>query len=285
MTIQHWLKKAVAQLTDARFEEPRLEADLLLTGILKWTRVQVLTQEQDSLGPGDEARLDQALRRRLSGEPLAYILGRKGFYKADFFVGPGVLVPRPETELVVETALALFAKNPPQQVADFGAGSGCIGLSLLTEWPRTKLTAIESSAAALSYLQRNIEGLGLRARVEVLALSVENFLGHDLDLIVANPPYIAADDSELEEGVKKFEPHQALFADQGGFGAIARWLEVGIRALRPGGHLVMEVGSQQSHQVEAWPTKELVFQAKHRDLSGHDRVMVWTKTNGTAKLR
>lgn len=237
----------------------------------------MVTRDQDFLEPNDLRLLDLALLRRLAGEPLAYVCGFKDFYKHRFLVGPGVLIPRPETEIVVEAALD-FLPQGESRIADFGAGTGCIGISILLERPAARLVAVEKSPDALKYLRRNIKELGVGARTEVAPIAVEELPDKDFDLIVANPPYIAPTDPNVEENVRRFEPALALFSDGEGLGAIHRWLDEAARILKVNGRLIMEVGAGQSKILREYSVQGLKFDSVKRDLAGHERVLIWRKT-------
>jgi release factor glutamine methyltransferase len=276
MTLKSWLEAAYRRLKEAGFPGPRAEAEWLAAAVLDRSRAQLVTMDQDPLPADAAGRLEAALERRQAGESLAYIVGYKDFFKHRFAAGPGVLVPRPETELLVETALALKPQlNPAPLIADFGAGTGCIGLSLLLEWPDAKLVAVETSAAASEYLRRNIGSLGLAARVRLENNPVENFTGGNLDLVVANPPYIAADDPQVEPGVRRFEPPEALFAADRGFSAIRGWARVAGAALKAGGFLLMEVGAGQARELGDFGPLKL--ESIKKDLAGIERAVIWRK--------
>ncbi|MGE0762886.1 MAG: peptide chain release factor N(5)-glutamine methyltransferase [Bdellovibrionales bacterium] len=266
------------QLRTRGFEQPLAEAHLLICGVLGWTRTQVISDDQKQLATAQLEQLRSAIERRLQGEPLAYILGRKDFYKSIFHVGPGALIPRPETEMLVEFALKHF---PNQQhelwLADFGAGSGCVGISILLERPQARLVAVESSMKAQEYLRKNLQHYGLEERCEILHLEVEKFkCTKKFDLVVANPPYIAADDKNVASDVQSFEPPTALYADQNGLGAIRRWAEVAGQVLRPQGLLLMEIGASQKAAVLAEPWSKWGFSAPEikKDLAGLSRMIV-----------
>ena len=208
---------------------------------------QVLSAEQRNL-------IMKAVERLALGEPLAHITGTKFFYKSEFYVSPDVLIPRPETEILVEQALQRVPKQGAFQIMDLGAGSGCIGLSIAKERPCTNVHLIEASRGALIVAQKNQENLGLRqvqcihGTVGDCAFKLEH-LREQIDLIVANPPYIAKGDPRVERRVHHFEPHQALYADNQGLMWIHKWLIWGYDYLKPGGVFIFEFGQDQERAI------------------------------------
>lgn len=211
---------------------------------------QVISEDQSKL-------ILKAVGRLALGEPLAYITGTKFFYKSDFLVSPDVLIPRPETEILVEEALQKIPKQSGSfRVMDLGAGSGCIGLSIAKERPGANVHLIEASKAALLVAQKNQENLGLRqvhcvhGTVGDATFQLSHLKGQ-IDLIVANPPYIAQGDPRVEKRVHNFEPHQALYADNQGLMWIHKWLIWGYDYLKPSGVFIFEFGQNQEQAILA----------------------------------
>lgn len=251
-------------LRQAGIQEPALEARLFLRTI----------PISDTLNPEQTGRLEEFYKRRALGEPAAYILREKGFFKNDFIVEPGVLVPRPETEHLVEEALRIFQDNQPSEIADLGCGSGIIGLSLLQEWPKTRLTGFDISKVAIRISEANANKLGLSDRAEFFLKDVLQVnLDRKLDLVVANPPYIAIGDPQVEANVHKFEPHEALYAGPQGTECVQEWGSWAIENLQTGGWFVFEFGAGQQAAVAAI-IERLGFQNIHfvNDYSGHPRI-------------
>lgn len=274
MKLRDWLNSTADQFRSLGLSHPLSETEIMTSGILNFSRPELLAKDKNTLSESDFARLQQALERRLAGEPLAYILGYKDFYRSRFLVGPGVLIPRPETELVVDLALDLVGASA--RVADFGAGSGAIGFSILHERSEVDLVAVEKSERAFYYLAQNLKNLGLRAKlvqssVEDFSTQIEN--QNSFDAVVANPPYIGRESAEIEDAVKKFEPHEALFADESGLKAHRQFNESARRILKKGAWYISEIGYDQAEQV-----KILLSDFDHveikRDLSGRDRVVL-----------
>jgi release factor glutamine methyltransferase len=224
--------------------------------------------------------LDAMIGRYRAGEPIQYVLGSWGFRGLDLAVDQRVLIPRPETELVVDVALELLdGVGPSRRVADLGTGSGAIGLALAAELPLHGTTVVltDVSPAALDVASANLAGIG-RAAVNVrLALgSWADALGDDrFDLIVSNPPYVADADPEMTQAVTSWEPHLALFAGPDGLDAICEIVTSTTTALRPGGWLVLEIGAAQGARVAALAGDAgLVGVEVRPDLSGRDRIVV-----------
>jgi release factor glutamine methyltransferase len=224
------------------------------------------------------AHLDAMVARHRAGEPLQYALGRWAFRHLDVMVDRRVLIPRPETEIVVETALSLVGRRPVL-AADLGTGSGVIGLSLAAELPRgTTVWLTDVSSDALDVARANLAGLGrAAANVRVAEGSWFDALPDEvqgrLDLVVSNPPYIAVDDAEVEDAVRDWEPHVALFAGADGLDAYREIAVAAPRWLAPGGWLVLEIGHTQSEVVaDLLRDAGLADVAVHPDLAGHPRV-------------
>jgi release factor glutamine methyltransferase len=261
-SVRDALDSAVIALEAAGCDTPRLDAELLLAAVLGIGRAELIVWPDRGLEP-DEARafMDLAARRR-GREPVAYILGTKGFRTIELAVDPRVLVPRPETEFVVEAALGLPAGA---RVVDVGTGSGAIALALKAERPDLQVVATDSSAAALDVARANAERLGLE--VELLHGDMLEPVAGPVDAIVSNPPYVGASD-RLPRDVLH-EPREALYAGPDGLEVIRRL----VAAAAGVPFLALEVGAGQAAAVAelmgGWSSVETV-----RDLAGHERVVV-----------
>jgi len=265
-------RAALAAATDALravgIQSPRLDAEVLLAEATGWERARLVAEPEAGVPPAAARRFGEFVRRRLRREPVAYILGRKGFRRLDLDVDRRVLVPRPETELLVELALELA----PRRVLDMGTGSGAIALAIADELPGCELIATDTSAAALEVARANAARLGLAGRVEF----VESMLPVDpppLDLIVANLPYVAESEwPSLQPEVTEWEPREALLAGPDGLDTIRAAIPLAAAAAPA---LALEVGAGQAPAVS-----ELLFQAgfakvqTRPDLAGVPRV-VW----------
>ncbi|MCJ7452014.1 MAG: peptide chain release factor N(5)-glutamine methyltransferase [Steroidobacteraceae bacterium] len=254
-------------------DNPRVEAEILLAAALARPR-SYLAAHADSQVLDCEAtdRFEAYVTRRALGEPVAYILGEKEFWSLPLAVAPGVLIPRPETELLVERALAHLPPGTDLEALDLATGSGAIALAIASERPACRMTATDLSQVAIGIARQNARRLHLD-RVEFLAGSwYEPVEGRDFDLIASNPPYISNDDPRVEREVRRFEPHAALYAGPTGLEALAAIVEGALRHLRPGGWLVLEHGDTQGEPVRALLT-HAGFDGvhTHRDLAGRER--------------
>ena len=256
MTIDAWLRAAAARLNH---ESARLDAELLLTHLLGISRAALYARLRDALADDIAARADALLARRARGEPIAYITGVREFWFLPLKITPAVLVPRAETEVLVEQALARLPTDRDLQLLDLGTGSGAIALALARERPRALVYAVDASAAALAVAQENAQRLGLATNVRCVLGdwfstapdAPERALPADLrfDLIASNPPYVAGDDPHLLQGDLRYEPRLALTPEGDGLSAIRR-ISADARAhLQPGGWLLLEHGHDQGAAV------------------------------------
>jgi release factor glutamine methyltransferase len=251
----------------------RRDAEILLAAAAGLTRTHLLVRDE-SLAPDVVASFDALRLRRAAGEPVAYLLGRREFWSLEFEVDASVLVPRADTELLVERVLALVTPAAAQ-VADLGTGTGAIAIALATERPGWRITASDSAAAALAVARRNGERLAPN-RVEWILNDAAGWFaplaGRRFDAIASNPPYIAADDPVLSGDSLRFEPRGALTPGGDGFGALATLIDGAPDHLAPGGWLVLEHGSVQGAAVRAaLVARGFTSVTSHRDLAGHER--------------
>jgi len=229
--------------------EPR-EARLLLAEATGFSQASVLAHPERDLAPESEARFFAWVARRRAGEPVAYLLGRREFYGLALTVNPAVLIPRPETELLVDLALARLAPQGAARVLDLGAGCGAVALAIKRQRPRARVIAVEAEIAALQVAKRNAAKLGLDIELRH-GRWFEPVAGERFALLVANPPYVAADDPHLARGDLRYEPRSALVAGADGLDAL-RAIAAGAAAhLEPGGWLLLEHGAGQDAAVRA----------------------------------
>ncbi|PKO73025.1 MAG: peptide chain release factor N(5)-glutamine methyltransferase [Betaproteobacteria bacterium HGW-Betaproteobacteria-17] len=230
--------------------EARLEARVLGAHAWQVDHAWLIAHDTDPLSDTHVAAFESLLAQRLEGVPIAYLVGTREFYGRPFLVSPDVLIPRPDTELLVERALACIPPDQAVAVLDLGTGSGCIAISLALERPLARVTAVDRSPAALAMAQRNADILN--ARVEFVASDwFDALAGRRFDLIVSNPPYIAAADPHLARGDVRFEPLTALAAGQDGLDDLRHLTRAACAHLRPGGVLLLEHGHDQSDAVQA----------------------------------
>lgn len=252
--------------------EARLEARVLAAFAWRVSPAWLIAHDRDRPEAESCAHFQRLVERRLSGEPIAYLTGVREFYGRSFLVTPDVLIPRPETELLVELALA---RIPPQQAAavlDLGAGSGCIAITLALERPRAHIVAVDRSTAALAIARRNADLLD--ASVEFLTSDwFAALAGRHFDLIVGNPPYIAAADPHLAHGDVRFEPQTALAAGADGLADLRRLIRGARAHLKPGGTLLLEHGYDQADAVAALLRENGIARPENwADLAGIPRV-------------
>lgn len=272
------LEKTADHLRGREFvDNPRFEAELLLAHILKLNRIDLYLKFDQPLQDIELSQMRELLKRRASGEPMAYLLGYRGFYKDDFIVTEHTLVPRPETELLVEKAAEIISQMPQDtalSLCDLGTGSGAIGLSLAAEFEHLNVHLVDVSPEALEVAKKNTTKMGLESRVTVKCCEVgaETQMGQKFNLIVGNPPYIAENDTSVEPWVREYEPAVALFSANGGLHCLQAWAKMATLNLLPGGWLMLEHGYQQGEYLEG-VLKELGYKniQKIYDLSKHWR--------------
>ncbi|WP_201315637.1 peptide chain release factor N(5)-glutamine methyltransferase [Dyella sp. EPa41] len=251
----------------------RLEAELLLVHVLGKPRSWLIAHADDELDAAHTAAFDALVKRRADGEPVAYITGRRGFWSLDLEVTPATLIPRPETELLVQLALDRLPATGLTRVADLGTGSGAIALAIARESAATQVTATDASAEALAVAQRNAHAQRIANVSFVQGDWLSPLHGQAFDVIVSNPPYIEADDPHLERGDLRFEPASALASGKDGLDDIRRIVADARAHLKPGGWLLMEHGWNQGAAVRVLLEQggyHDVFTAQ--DLEQRDRV-------------
>lgn len=269
--IRDLLHDAAERLTVAGVDSPRLDARILLAQAMGVSRDDLIAAARQPT-PAQAQCYEALLARRLAREPLAYITGHKGFWSLDLKVGPGVLVPRPETETIIERMLALFSdRAAPLAIADLGAGSGALLAAALTEFPNAQGVAFERSPLARPYAIHNLAVFGARAK---LAADWADAGAHGFDVVLSNPPYIPSTDiAGLAPEVRLFEPHAALDGGSDGLDAYRSLADLLPQALRPGGVAILELGQGQARQVEPLFQK-LTVDHVAPDLAGILRVLV-----------
>jgi release factor glutamine methyltransferase len=278
-TIASALRAALDRL--AALPSPRSDAEELLGRLLGLTRSQLHLQAARALADAEAERFDAWLARRAAHEPVQYITGRAAFRGLDLSVGPDVLVPRPETEGLVEAVLdGLQASDwPAPRVLDLGTGSGAIALALAAEWPAVVVTATDASAAALERARANAAALGLAGRVRFASGRWFEAVGEDerFEVVVSNPPYIAAGEWDaLPEDVRGFEPPAALLAGPRGLDDLRAIVDAAPWHLVPGGLLALELAEMRAAEVAAWFTCSPLWEGVgvRPDLAGRPRCLL-----------
>jgi release factor glutamine methyltransferase len=266
-------------------ENPRLDAEVLLAHARNCERIQLYTAFDEEVGEAVRASFRELVKQRAAGKPVAYLVGRREFYSLSFLVTPDVLIPRPETELVVMTALDKLKPRGGEavQVADVGTGSGAIAVSLAVQAPNCRVTATDVSAAALAVARKNAERHGVLDRVKFVEGDLFALLPAEpvFDVIASNPPYISRPEYDaLPKEIKDHEPQVALLGGETGAEAIARLIPQAAERLKPGGWLIMELSPMVEAEVQRLLTADGRFEEirTRKDLAALGRVAVARRT-------
>lgn len=286
MNIKDVLDKSIQFLKSKNVENARFEAEYLLQHLLKYSsRVDLYLNFDKPLTENETQEYRDYIIRKSKSEPTAYILGYKWFYNYKFFVGPGVLIPRPETEFLVEQAI-LFAKNylienNEISIADLGAGTGCIGLTVSLELKKIfqnkkiNLDLYEKSATAAKYLNENINFLNaeghIHAKITNTDLNSVESLNRQYDMILSNPPYIQPNSPEVAKDVHMFEPHLALYCEENGFECIRKWSVLAANTLNKHALLGLEISHDQNRKTQNF-LKELDLFSEIKSIEDHNGI-------------
>jgi release factor glutamine methyltransferase len=274
MTIGEALRAAAGTLGTAGIATAELDAELLLRHVLGWDRARLLAASRDPLPEPAGSSFRALVAQRATRRPLQHLTGVQAFWRHDFVVSPDVLIPRPETELLVETALELMRDVSSPIIVDVGTGSGCLAISLALERPDARVVAIDLSAAALAVARANVERLG--AGVQLVRGDLLDALRGPVDLVVSNPPYIdPAQRGGLMPEVRDHDPALALFAPEGAPALYARLARQAASVLRPGAALAVEIGAGMAVEVGTqMAAAGLQAGAVHADLQEIARVVI-----------
>jgi release factor glutamine methyltransferase len=281
-TIGRLLQWTADYLKQHGSESPRLEAEVLLAHARSCQRIELYTSFEDPAAEELRTRFRELVRRRAEGMPVAYLVGHREFYSLDFRVTPDVLIPRPETELVVLTLLDLIKARgldrQPVLIADVGTGSGIIGITVAKQAPHARVTAIDISPAALAVARDNAQRLGVEGRIEFVHADLLDAIPprQEFDFVASNPPYVTRQEfADLPRDVKAYEPELALVAGDSGTSIIERLIPQAAERLAAGGSVLLEISPMLQQRVEtliaADPRWELGTTVK--DLAGLARVV------------
>lgn len=272
MRVRDALSAATVRLAPAS-ETPRLDAELLMAEALGTSREALLLSRLDDSAPAGFAPL---VERRSASEPVAYIIGRRDFWTIELEVGPGVLVPRPDSETLIEAAVEHFSREGPGRVLDLGTGPGTLLLAALSQWPAASGLGIDASAAALGYARRNAGRLGLSERAEFRLGDWGEGVEEWFDLILCNPPYVESG-AGLPRDVAEWEPGEALFASADGLSEYRRLAPDVRRLLAPGGLACIELGSGQRAAAASLFAAPAFTIRSRKDLNGIERCLMLSR--------
>jgi release factor glutamine methyltransferase len=278
------LLRLAGQRLSAVSESPRLDAELLLGRATGLDRAGLITHGDECLSPAQFSMFENSLAAREAGRPMAYLLGRREFWSLCLTVSEHTLIPRPETELLVESALAVIDSEAIIRVADLGTGSGAVALALGAERRQVEITATDISEPALAVARANADRLHIKNVAFVAGDWLTPLKGQTFDLIVSNPPYVAEADPHLRIGDLRFEPRMALAAGPDGLDAIRRIVALAPFQMRPGGWLLLEHGHDQGAAVrDLLVAQAFGAVATRRDLAGLERVTLGRRSPTTTQ--
>lgn len=270
------LKFATEVLQKSGIDQPRREAKSLLAFALEKDKTFLIAYPEYQLNQEQEKRFRTFLERRAAREPFQYITGKQEFYGLDFIVSPDVLIPRPETEIIVENAIEILKAGKKTRFCEIGVGSGCISIAILNEIKTATAIGVDIAGNALKIAEMNAQKHSVADRLNLEMSDVfSNLRDEKFDLIVSNPPYIPETDlRELQAEVKNYEPHSALFAKKDGLEVVEKIITESPRHLKMGGFLIMEIGIKQSEQVEKMISSDIWQEAGFiKDLQGIPRTL------------
>ena len=279
MNIRDILNEGVNILKKNKISSPQLDSEILLSNSIKRDKKYIILNPKKILNSEQTEKFRCLIERRKKGEPVAYLINKKDFWKDEFFVNKDVLIPRPDTELIIEQVLKIYPKNLSLQVLDIGTGSGCILLSILKERPNFYGIGIDISKKSINVSKLNAKQLNLTNRVKFFHSSVDNFKFGKYDVIVSNPPYIELLNFKyLENNVVNFEPKLAL---SGGFDGLSKFRKVIDKAktlIKENGKFILEIGFNQKNKVKRiLKEKGFYINKSIKDYGNNDRCIISTK--------
>ena len=281
MNYQELLVNASKQLKFYKFNSAKLDAELILSKTLGLSREKILLNLNEKINDEVLEKFNYYLKLRKQNRPIAYILGFKEFWKYKFQVDKNVMIPRPETELIIEQALKNLPRLSKKNILDIGTGSGCIIISIIKERENCKATAIDKSLKALKVAKLNAEMHHVLKKIKFLNIDVDKYFASKYDLIVSNPPYIKdVEILSLDKDVKLNEPKLALSGGKSGLNKVFKVIKKSRKLLKTNGKLILEIGDKQSKEVKKYLIKNNFNQIQvFKDLSRKDRCILSTKAN------
>ena len=281
MNYQKILNNGINSLKISNIINPELDSELLLSKALNKKREKILTNLTKEINKKQVDKFNLYLSRRKKKEPIAYILGFKYFWKYKFFINKSVLVPRPETEQIVEETLNYLSDNESKKILDIGTGSGCIIVSVLKERSKCKAIAIDISSKALKVAKTNAKIHHLENKIKFINIDIDKFNYNKYDLILSNPPYISNIDLvRLDDDIRIYEPRESLSGGLDGYEEITKVIEKSSKLLKNNGKLIVEIGeTQKNNVIKLLKNNGFYINKTGKDLSGRDRCIVSTKIN------
>ena len=279
MNIENILKEGIDILQENKIANPQLDSEILLSNSIKRDKKHIILNPKEVLNSEQLGKFKSLIERRKKGEPIAYLINKKEFWKDEFFVNKDVLIPRPDSELIIEQVLKIYSKDDQLQILDIGTGSGCILLSILKERSNFYGTGIDISKKSINVSKFNAKQLNLTNRVKFFHSSVDNFNNGKYDIIVSNPPYIEQLSLKyLEKDVVNFEPKLALSGGFDGFSKIRKVINKTSNLIKKNGKFILEIGFNQKNKVIKILKEEGFYVNKAvKDYGNNDRCIISTK--------
>ena len=279
MNIENILNEGINILQKNKIANPQLDSEILLSNSIKRDKKHIILNPKEILNLEQLGKFKSLIERRKKGEPIAYLINKKEFWKDEFFVNKDVLIPRPDSELIIEQVLKIYSKDVQLQVLDIGTGSGCILLSILKERSNFYGTGIDISKKSINVSKFNAKQLNLTNRVKFFHSSVDNFNNGKYDMIVSNPPYIEQLSLKyLEKDVVNFEPKLALSGGFDGFSKIRKVINKASILIKKNGKFILEIGFNQKNKVIKILKEEGFYVNKAiKDYGNNDRCIISTK--------
>ena len=279
MNIETAIKKGVNILKENNITNPYLDSEVLMTSTVNKDKKYIILNLKKTLNDKDLSYFNELIKRRTKGEPIAYLINKKEFWNTEFYINNDVLIPRPDTELIIEQVLKIYSKNSYCRTLDIGLGSGCILLSILKERKNFYGTGIDISKKSLDISRINAKKLNLDSRVKFYKSDIDKFAKGKYDIIVSNPPYIKSSDLKyLENDVINFEPKLALDGGIDGLSEIRKVIKKSSELIKKKGKLILEIGFDQRNKViKLLNNKGFYINSTLKDLAKNDRCIVSTK--------
>ena len=279
MNIENILKEGIGILQKNKISNPQLDSEILLSNSIKRDKKHIILNPKEFLNSEQLGKFKNLIERRKKGEPIAYLINKKEFWKDEFFVNKDVLIPRPDSELIIEQVLKIYSKDDQLQILDIGTGSGCILLSILKERSNFYGTGIDISKKSINVSKFNAKQLNLTNRVKFFHSSVDNFNNGKYDIIVSNPPYIEQLSLKyLEKDVVNFEPKLALSGGFDGFSKIRKVINKTSNLIKKNGKFILEIGFNKKNKVIKILKEEGFYVNKAiKDYGNNDRCIISTK--------